>query len=68
MAAVYEQMIAEMTPEKLEQYKGDYETAYRNLGVYYAGLKDNVKAKECFGKFLELEPNNTQIKEIYDSL
>lgn len=68
MAAVYEQMIAEMTPEKLEQYKGDYETAYRNLGVYYAGLKDNAKAKECFGKFLELEPNNTQIKEIYDSL
>jgi len=69
-AAVYEQMLKRLTddPQLLEKYKSDYMTAYRNLGAYYASIKDNAKAKECFAKYLELDPDDQAIKDIYNAL
>lgn len=70
MAAIYEAMIADLAanPDKLEAYKDDYKTAYRNLGAYYASIKQADKAKECFAKYLEYDPENKQIREIFESL
>lgn len=70
MASVYEEMLAGLAadPEKMKTYQGDYETAYRNLGAYYYSQGNNEKAKELWGKFLELEPENAQIRGLYDKL
>lgn len=70
MAAVYEEMLTGLAadPSKMETYQSDYETAYRNLGAYYYSQHENEKAKELWGKFLELQPDNTQIRELYDKL
>ena len=70
--AIYEEMLKGLAedPTRLEKYNSDYKTAYRNLGAYYASpdYKDNAKAKEYFGKYLEMDPENQQIREIYDQL
>ena len=68
--AIYEQMLTRLAeePSLMDTYKSDFATAYRNLGAYYASIKDNAKAKECFGKYLELDPDDQQIKEIYNAL
>ncbi len=70
--AIYEEMLKGLAedPSRLEKYNSDYKTAYRNLGAYYASpdYNDNAKAKEYFGKYLEMDPENQQIREIYDQL
>lgn len=70
MAQVYETMLQGLAedPSRMETYRDDYKTAYRNLGAYYANIKENAKAKENFGKYLELDPENTQIRDLYNSL
>ncbi len=72
--AIYEEMLKGLAenPSRLNDYKSDYMTAYRNLGAYYASANtdhfDKAKAADYFGKYLELDPDNQQIREIYDSL
>lgn len=72
--AIYEDMLKGLAenPARINDYKSDYQTAYRNLGAYYAtpdtDHTDKAKAAEYFGKYLELDPNNQQIREIYNSL
>ncbi|MCM1348686.1 MAG: tetratricopeptide repeat protein [Firmicutes bacterium] len=70
MAAVYEEMLKGLAedPSRMESYASDYRTAYRNLGAYYANIKEDAKAKEYFGKYLEMDPENEQIREIYNKL
>lgn len=67
---IYEEMLAGLAadPSKMESYRDDYKTAYRNLGAYYTNEGDNAKGKEYFGKYLELDPDNEQIRKIYDTL
>lgn len=70
MAAVYEEMIVDLGDKdpKETSYKSDYATAFRNLAAYYVTQNNKAKAKEFFGKYLELDPDNAKIREIYDSL
>ncbi len=69
-SAIYEEMLKGLAedPSKMDTYKSDYMTAFRNLGAYYYSVKDYAKAKEYFDKYLELDPENQQIREIRDSI
>lgn len=52
----------------LETYKPYYSEAYRVIGAYYLVNNDNEKAKEYFGKYLELYPDDENIKGVYEKL
>lgn len=50
------------------RYKTDAKTIYTYLGNYYIS-KDNVaKAKEYYNKFLELDPNNADVRKYVEGL
>lgn len=52
-------------PARFNPYKKE---AYRVIGAYYIINNDNAKAKEIFGKYLEIAPDDTAIRETYDKL
>lgn len=46
-------------------YQGE---AYRVIGAYYMINNDNAKAKEMFGNYLELYPDDAAMREAYEKL
>ena len=42
--------------------------AYYNLGVFYIQTKRQEKAKNIFSKMLNINPNDEQVKQLYNSL
>lgn len=70
MAAIYETMITDLGDKnpKETSYASEYATAFRNLAAYCLSQSDKANAKVYFGKYLELDPDNAKIREIYDSL
>lgn len=50
------------------KYARDAKTIYAYLGNYYYTNRQDAKAKEYFNKYLELDPNNEQIRKFADSL
>ena len=45
-----------------------YKSAYRYLGYYFLQSGDNMKAKEYYTKYLQLDPTNENIRQIVDQL
>lgn len=52
----------------LQNYKPYYSEAYRVVGAYYIINKNNAKAKEYFGKYLEIYPDDESILDVYNKL
>lgn len=50
-----------------DRNKNFYSGAYYMLGSYYAPI-DKAKAKEYYGKYLEIDPTNETIQKIYNEL
>ncbi|MBD5208116.1 MAG: tetratricopeptide repeat protein [Bacteroidales bacterium] len=50
------------------KYARDAKTIYAYLGNYYYTNRQDAKAKEYFNKYLEIDPNNEQIRKFADSL
>jgi len=67
----YEKFIAVLSekPENLTdpKYKRDLADAYNNLGAFYI-KSDPAKAKEYFGKTLNLDPTNSYASDVIKSL
>lgn len=55
----------EENKDRFKPYLGE---AYRVIGAYYMMNNDNAKAKEVFGKYVALFPEDTEMKEFYDKL
>jgi len=58
----WEKFIVLATPE-VAKYKSQIIEGYNYLGTYYYNNKDVAKAKEEFGKILEIDPDNQGAKE-----
>ena len=69
MAQAYEKMIEifDADPANIDKRKDLYRSAYYLLGVHYSST-DKDKAKNYFGKYLELAPDDTEVRAIYDKL
>ena len=71
-APLYEQAIAEfetIAPDKRSNAaKSDAKEMYLYLGNYYLDGGDKAKAKQMFNKYLELDPNNAEVRKFADSL
>lgn len=50
------------------RYANDAKNIYNYLGNYYLDHKDVAKAKECFNKYLQYDPNNEDYRKFVDSL
>lgn len=70
LIAVYEAMLEsyDADPANKEKYADAYKTAYARIGSYAMQHGDNDKARECFSKLLEYEPENEAIKDILKKL
>lgn len=70
LIAVYEAMLESYNadPANKEKYADAYKTAYARIGSYAMQHGDNDKARECFSKLLEYEPENEAIKDILKKL
>ena len=55
-------------PENLQKRKPDYVTAYNQIGNFYLKQGDTENAKIYFGKLLELNPENEQLRAFVESL
>ncbi len=49
-------------------YTSDAKAIYIYLGNYYINKKDNAAAKQAFGKYLEYDPENADVRKYADSL
>ncbi len=45
----------------------NYANTWANLGIAYEDLGDKKKAKKAFKKAYEIDPENNDIKEYYNS-
>lgn len=65
----YEEAVAllEASPNP-EKYARDAKTLYMYLGNCYVYQKNNAKAKEYYNKFLELDPNNSAVRDYVNTL
>ena len=50
------------------RYKADAKTIYNYLGNYYLDHKDVAKAKECFNKYLQYDPDNESYRKFVEGL
>ncbi len=50
------------------RYTNDAKNIYNYLGNYYLDHKDVAKAKECFYKYLQYDPNNADYRKFVESL
>ncbi len=50
------------------RYKADAKTIYNYLGNYYLDQKDVAKAKECFNKYLQYDPDNEGYRKFVEGL
>lgn len=50
------------------RYKSDAKTIYNYLGNYYLDQKDVAKAKECFNKYLQFDPDNEGYRKFVEGL
>lgn len=50
------------------RYKADAKTIYNYLGNYYLDQKDVAKAKECFNKYLQFDPQNEDYRKFVEGL
>lgn len=50
------------------KYKEDAKTIYSYLGNYYVDKNDNSKAKYYFNKYLDLAPNDTNVRDFVNKL
>lgn len=55
-------------PANKEKYADAYKTAYMRMGSFYMNSGDNDKAREYFGKVLEIDPENEPVKEVMKKL
>jgi len=63
----YEAFISKVKPEEVEKNKKDLIDANVYLGYYYVLKKDYATAKPYYQKLKELDPNNKQQKEFFNS-
>ncbi|MDE5967768.1 MAG: hypothetical protein K2G64_01565, partial [Muribaculaceae bacterium] len=50
------------------KHKSDLSFIYNQLGKYYLGQKDTYNTKLYFGKMLELNPDNAELRTFVESL
>lgn len=55
-------------PDGAAKHKSDLSFIYNQLGKYYLGQKDTYNTKLYFGKMLELNPDNTELRTFVESL
>ncbi|MDE6371211.1 MAG: tetratricopeptide repeat protein [Duncaniella sp.] len=55
-------------PANLTKYADAYKTAYLRMGAFYMNQNDNDNARLYFNKALELDPENTGIKDLLNKL
>ncbi len=60
--------ILNANPENLTKEKNAYNEAYVRMASYYMGQKDTEKAKECYLKMLELDPENQALKDYIEKM
>jgi len=69
MAQAYGTMIEKFNanPDTKDRYKSYYISAYYLLGIYYMDT-DKTKAKEYFQKYLEIRPDDEDVKTLIENL
>ncbi len=69
MAQAYGTMIEKFNanPDTKDRYKSYYTSAYYLLGIYYMDT-DKTKAKEYFQKYLEIHPDDEDVKTLIENL
>ncbi len=69
MAQAYGTMIEKFNanPDTKDRYKSYYTSAYYLLGIYYMDT-DKTKAKEYFQKYLEIHPDDEDVKNLIENL
>lgn len=69
MAQAYGTMIEKFNanPDTKDRYKSYYTSAYYLLGIYYMDT-DKTKAKEYFQKYLEIRPDDEDVKTLIENL
>ncbi len=69
MAQAYGIMIEKFNanPDTKDRYKSYYTSAYYLLGIYYMDT-DKTKAKEYFQKYLEIHPDDEDVKTLIENL
>ncbi len=69
MAEAYDKMIAtfDANPDTKYRYKSYYTSAYYLLGIYYMDI-DKDKSREYFQKYLELKPEDEDVKGLVETL
>lgn len=55
-------------PANITKYADAYKTAYLRMGAFYMNQDDNDNARMYFNKALELDPENTGIKDLLNKL
>lgn len=60
--------VLDSNPKNLESNPGLYRAAYYILGSYYATNGNKDMAKEYFNKYLQLNPDDTRVKSLLESL
>lgn len=55
-------------PANKEKYADVYTNTYLRLGSHFMQTGDKAKAREYFGKALEMDPNNASIKDVMKKL
>ena len=54
--------------ENPSRYARDAKPIYNYLGNYYLDQKDVAKAKECFNKYLQYDPDNETYRKFVEGL
>ncbi|MDE7443592.1 MAG: tetratricopeptide repeat protein, partial [Muribaculaceae bacterium] len=69
-SAAYQQTLDVLNadPENIKKHVDVYREAYNSIGSYYILQKDNDKAREYYGKMLELDPENEALKKYIENL
>lgn len=69
-SAAYQQTLDVLNadPENIKKHVDVYREAYNSIGSYYILQKDNEKAREYYGKMLELDPENEALKKYIENL
>ena len=60
--------LLDQNPDNKTKKKADYITAYNQIGNFYLKQGDNENAKLYFSKMLEIDPENTALREFVESL